>query len=132
MAHTAKLMVETKTYEVLECNYNYFRHQQENGQPESGAIGGNIQLIMKSPGDNDLFLHDWIRGSTENKEGVIVFEVADKANISKKHLFFKGAYCVSLRESFNAYGDGQMLTSIALSAAEIIFGLGQKTCLFKS
>jgi hypothetical protein len=130
MARTATLIVENREYKLLDCNYNIFKHQQENGQPESVTIDRPIQFTVKSPDDNDLFFHQWIRGSTETKDGQIVFTVFDKGEPTLKTLNFTDAYCVYLRESFNSYGEGQMFTTIAISTAkEITFGEPQKAAM---
>jgi len=126
MAHTAQLAFksENKKYPVIECEYELIQPVKENGQPSGQPLGGIVHLAIVSPDDSDLFLHEWMRSSTEDKSGTIVFSVVDAGKSSEKTLHFKRAFCVRMYEYFNGYSDGQMYTKMTISADEISFGKG--------
>ena len=122
MAHEAKLIIEKKEYNVIECEYEFVQPIKENGQPAGRPAGGLIHLVVVTPDNNDLFLHGWMRDAIERKDGKINFTVMDVANPSLKTLQFKQAYCIRLYEYFNSHNNIQMYTKITISAAEIAFG----------
>jgi hypothetical protein len=122
MAHQAKLKIERKEYNVVECEYEFVQPVKENGQPAGRPSGGMINLVIVSPDNNELFINDWMQSATEHKDGEITFSVVDVGNASAKTLRFKHAYCVRLYEYFNAQSSGQMHTKITISAAEVAFG----------
>ena len=124
MAHTAHLKLESREYKLLECEYEFIQPIKENGQPAGHPSGGLIHFTLEAPSDdkNPVF-YNWMRSSTDHKDGKIIFSVPNKANLSFKTLHFKRAYCIRLYEYFRG-GDSntQMLTKITISAAEIAFG----------
>lgn len=123
MAHQALLKLEGKEYQIIECEYEFIQPIKENGQPSGHPSGGLIHFTVVSPDNNDLFLHDWMQGAIEHKDGQIIFSVINEAKLSTKTLKFKRAYCIRLYEYFNAHnGEIQMLTKITISAAEVAFG----------
>jgi len=123
MAHEARLIIESKKYYVIECDYEIIQPVKDNGQPAGHPSGGMIHLTLVSPDNNDLFLHEWMQSPVEHKEGEIVFSVVNAANTSVKNVKFKRAHCVRLYEYFNAHnGDMQMITKITISPAEFSFG----------
>jgi len=133
MAHQAKLKIENidREYNVLECEYEFLQPIKENGQPAGRPSGGIVHLVLVSPDNNDMNLHDWMQSATEHKDGKIVFSVVDMENLSTKTLHFNHAYCIRLYEYFNAQNNGQMFTKITISAAEITFG-DNESVVFKN
>jgi hypothetical protein len=136
MAHTAtlkfKYAVQGTAYKVLDCNYSFTKPIQQSGEPCGGTTGGIIELTVETPASSDLFLYKWMQGSDTQKDGEIVFEVPDRANLARKTLVFKKGYCIYLHDSFNSYSEGQMLTRLTISAAEIIIMGNGDSCSFKS
>jgi hypothetical protein len=131
MAHQAKLKVERNEYNVIECEYEFVQPIQENGQPAGRPAGGMITLVVISPDNNDMFLHDWMQSSTEHKDGEITFSVVDTGIQTIKNMHFKRAYCIRLYEHFNLHAEVQMYAKITLSAAEISFG-DNESVVFKN
>jgi len=122
MAHTAQLKLEGREYKIIDCDYVFSQPTKENGQPAGFPAGGLINLTIESPDNSDLFIHRWMQGTTEHKDGTIVFSVVNAGKPSTKTLHFKRAYCIRLHEKFSTGSDAQMLTNITISAAEIAFG----------
>ncbi len=133
MAHTAKLEIECEvgSYQVIECNYELVKPIKENGQPGSRATGGIIHITMVTPDNNETFLHEWINNPDQYRDGSITFSVVNEGKASIKTLRFARAFCIRLQEHFNSYSDSQMLTSITVSASEMIFGAGDGEVKFE-
>lgn len=130
MAHNATLKIDTEygEYTVIECDYEFIKQINDKGIPCEQSRCGLIHLTMVAPDNNQTFLHDWIQKDNEYKDGEIKFSVVNAGKPAIKTLNFKRAYCIRLREHFNAYnGDIQMLISITISADEISFGNGKVT-----
>jgi hypothetical protein len=126
MALNAKLFMRGN-YDVLECEYEFLQPVKGNGQPAGRPNGGLIQLIIVSPDDSDLQFHAWMREKTEMRDGVITFLVVSDSNkTTTKTVHFKDAYCIKLREFFNAQNEFQMCTKLTISAGEISFGKGRE------
>jgi hypothetical protein len=123
MAHQAKLVIDNnKVYDVIECEYEFVQPIKENGQPAGRPSGGLIHLVVVSPDNNEITLHEWMNSATDHKDGKIVFTVVEMEKLSPKLLHFKRAYCIRLYEYFNMHSNVQMYTKITISAAEIAFG----------
>ena len=122
MAHKAELKIERREYNVVECEYEFVQPIHENGQPSGRPSGGEIQVVVVAPDDNDLFLHEWMQSATAHKDGQLVFTVVDIGTPSTKTLHFKRAYCIRLHEYFNTHNNLQMYAKITISATEIAFG----------
>jgi len=122
MAHTAQLNVENRTYKIVNCEYEFTQVVDQIGQPCTHPDGGLIHLMIESPDNSDLFMHNWMLNSTERKDGNITFKVVNAGKPSTKTLHFKDTHCVGLEECFDTRSDAQMTTKIILSAKEISFG----------
>ena len=123
MAHTAKLQIQKQEFNLFELNYEFIQPMNDNGQPAGKPCCGNITLVMASPDNNNLFLHEWMASPTEHKDGTCVFSVMDTGKTSTKTMKFYHAYCTRLREYIKEKDD-QMLTEITLTAKAITFGEG--------
>ncbi len=125
MAIDAKLSLEGRNYDVVECEYEFTQAIKENRLPSGRPGGGLIHITILSPDDTDPAIHSWMKEKTEMKDGKIVFLVVSDSNkTTKKTLTFKDAYCVRLHEYFNKYSSNEMLMRITLNASKIAFGGG--------
>ena len=129
MAHQATLKIEKKEYNLLSCSYEFKQEMEEYARPTERPTGGEIEFKIVAPDDTDMFFHDWMKGYDNAKDGEIkMMVVGNKGDITNRTLKFKNAYCINLKENFNAYGDDeeavttQMFTEIKIMAAEIAFG----------
>ena len=129
MAHQATLKIEKKEYNLLECSYEFKQTMEEYARPTERPTGGEIAFKIVSPDDSDMFFHEWMKGYDNAKDGEIKMSVVGgKGDISSRTLTFKNAYCIYLKENFNAYGDNeeavstQMYTELKIMASEIAFG----------
>ncbi|MDR0333793.1 MAG: hypothetical protein LBI15_10055 [Dysgonamonadaceae bacterium] len=128
MAHTAKLKLDNgREYNLLNCDYEFYQPTQASGEPCAGVFQSPIRFVVKSPANDDLFFYKWMQYTNQTESGQIIFMVFKKGEITPQTLNFTNAYCVYLHESFDSYGEGQMLTTIAISSAnKITFGEQKK------
>ena len=123
MAHEAKLNVEGKKYNLIECTYELVRPADPaSAQLRGGVQCGKISFTVVSPPDNDMFFHEWIEKSNAAKDGQIDIKVVDLGSITDRTLYFKHAFCTRIYESFYMHMDKQMYTMIDIIAAEVAFG----------
>jgi len=132
MAHEAKLKIESKEYNVVECDYKFTQPIKENGQPAGFTTGGIIHVSIVAPDNDDTLLHAWMESSIDHKDGTINFVVVDSNNPSTKTLKFEHAYCIGLEEIFNRKNDEQMMTKITISAPKMTFGNSGNEVTFKN
>ena len=123
MAHTAKLNIQKQEFNLFELDYEFIQPMNANGQPAGKPYCGKITLVMATPDNNNLFLHEWMASPTEHKDGNCTFSVMDAGKTSTKTMKFYHAYCTKLREYIKEK-DTQMLTEITLLAKAISFGQG--------
>jgi len=121
MAHTAKLCIQKKEYNLFEVNYEFNQPMNDNGQPAGNPTCGKISFVMVAPDNNDLFFHEWMASPTENKDGTFKFSVVDMGDSSTKTMNFYHAYCIHLREYIKEK-EVQMLIEVTLYAQKITFG----------
>ena len=122
MALAAKLDIGSKSYNLLECDYEFTQMVDQTGRPSDRPRGGLINIIIAAPGNTDLTLHEWMRDKNTTKSGKISFTInMDKVDVSKT-ISFKDAYCIRLYEYFNKDNTIQMYLKITISAGTITFG----------
>ncbi len=99
MSFLSKLEIENKTYNVLECNYEFRQSIDTTGKPQGIPQGGTIYLKIESNGETNFL--QWMFSHNETKDGKIVFYRRDA--LSKlQELSFSKAYCVYFKETFES------------------------------
>ena len=126
MAHKAKLEIDGKTYNVIECNYEIEQPtDKDTGIPTAAPKGGKIDITITALDDMDLLFHEWMLNKVDKKDGELTFEIVSDGKPATKTVGFKDAYCVKMKEAFNAHDDKkQMLMTVTLKATEMSFGGG--------
>ncbi|MCH5224508.1 MAG: hypothetical protein J1D77_00865 [Muribaculaceae bacterium] len=123
MAIHGSLKFRDRTYNVVECEYQFFQSVDETGKPTSRPTGGIITVVMPSTNDDDMFFYNWMFNKSEVKEGVLRFNLYSQDNrVSYKTVAFANAYCVELRDYFNDHDENLMYTTIKISAQVIVVG----------
>lgn len=97
MSFRAELCVAGKTYNVYSCNSRFRQPMGNNGRPSSGVHGGFITFTLEGTDDDALW--DWIGDPVRKQDGTITFYRIDQDS-KFKEIEFKGAYAISLSESF--------------------------------
>ena len=54
MSFLAKLELDDKTYNVLECEYDFTQNIDETGKPKGMPYGGEISIRVESTGTPEL------------------------------------------------------------------------------
>ena len=116
MSFLAKLVLGSTEYNILTVEYDFTQMTDVNNRPNGLPKGGLIQIMIESSNNHEIF--EWMIKPNMLKSGSIVFYRRD-ANSPMKTVTFSDAFCVYLKEMFNAEGKVPMLTRLTLSAREI-------------
>lgn len=117
MSFVAKLSIDGgEPISVLHCGFRFSQVTDTTGKPTAIPQGGNVNLVVESNGDTELF--DWMISPTQTKNGKITFFKRD-ANSKLKILEFSNAHCVDYYETFDHTGEMPMQIRLTLSAHEI-------------
>jgi nitrous oxidase accessory protein NosD len=128
MALIAKLLLEGNEYSVMECDYEFTQEIDITGRPSDRPRGGIINIVLMSPDDNDLMIHQWMSEKDATKDGTILLYVNHNSVNAPKTIEFTNGYCIKLYEYFNDNNAMPMYLKISIMASSIVFG-GQ--CEFK-
>ena len=115
MSFLAKLKLGSE-YNILTVEYDIMQMMDHDHRPSDLPKGGLIQVTIESSNSNELF--EWMVHPTMLKNGRIDFYRRD-ANSSMKTIEFTDAFCVYLKEVFNAEGKTPMVTKLTISAREL-------------
>jgi len=116
MSFLAKFFLDDKEYNILECAYALHQSADNNGRPVGSPKGGQINLVLKSDGETNLF--HWMKEPAMSKSGSIVFYKND-AMSHQMVLEFENAFCINLMEKFVANNQEPMKTTLIISAQSI-------------
>ena len=122
MALAGTLKIESKEYNILECEYEFTQAVDHTGRPTDRTRGGLINIVIEAPADSNLVLHEWMRDKDAVKDGTITLTVNQDHIDSKKTIDFKDAYCVRLYEYYNNNNSVQMYMKLSIMAGTVIFG----------
>jgi hypothetical protein len=121
MAFKAKLKINGKEVNVLECNYDLSQEVDATGRPSSVTRGGRIRLTIESTGDSSFF--EWMVNNYERRNGTINFLKRD-TEAKMKQLKFTEGYMVKYQENFDHTNGKPLSESFTISAREITVGQG--------
>ena len=127
MALEGKLTIGNKSYDILECEYEFYQAVDQTGKPSTRPRGGQIHLIMKSTSDDDMLFQEWMFRKSETKSGKLEFVIGEGQKRTMKTIDFLEAFCVKYYEYFNYNNSILMYMKVSISANEIIFGANGNT-----
>lgn len=113
MSFLAKLELDDKTYNVLECEYDFTQNIDETGKPKGMPYGGEISIRVESTGTPELL--NWMLDHNQTKDGKIVFYRRD-AMSKLQEVLFKKAFCIKYKEHFDSQGTEPLQIEIRLIA----------------
>ena len=113
MSFLAKLELDDKTYNVLECEYDFTQNIDETGKPKGMPYGGEISIRVESTGTPELL--NWMLDHNQTKDGKIIFYRRD-AMSKLQEVLFKKAFCIKYKEQFDAQGTEPLQIEIRLIA----------------
>lgn len=122
MALAGKLKIESKEYDILECEYEFTQAVDHTGRPTDRTRGGLINIVIVAPDDDNLVFHEWMRDKDTTKDGSINLTVNNNNVDKPKTIEFKDAYCVRLYEYFNSNNSVQMYMKLSMMAGTVKFG----------
>ena len=123
MALRGKIEINSKTYDVVECAYDFHQSIDETGKPVSRPQGGTITFVIPATSDEDVFFYRWMFNKTEVHDGTFVFTVfVSDGKESYKTLEFTNAYCIAVKDYFNDNDSKLMYTTVTISAQTITIG----------
>lgn len=123
MALQGNLRIFNKSYDIIECSYEFSQSVDETGKPTSRPHGGTITFVTPSTSDADVFFYRWMFNKTQVYNGQFRFGVYTTRNrTSYKTLTFENAYCIGLRDYFNDNDSKLMYTTVTISAEILRFG----------
>ncbi|MGO3184406.1 MAG: type VI secretion system tube protein TssD [Aequorivita sp.] len=121
MSFKAKLHLNGKEYNVLECSYELFQAVDATGRPSSVTRGGRIKVTIESTEDTSLV--EWMFNNFERRDGSIKFLKRDNEATSKELKFTEG-YMVKYIETFDSTDTEPMNEALVISARIITMGSG--------
>ena len=122
MAITSKLKINNRSYSIFECDYSIRQAVDATCRPSDRPRGGLIHLTLAAPDDNDMFFHEWVCNKDIIHDGELEISVNSGGDISTRHVGFKDAYCVGLREYFRSDDNNIVTMTIDIAAGIISFG----------
>ncbi|MGO3184405.1 MAG: type VI secretion system tube protein TssD [Aequorivita sp.] len=122
MSFKAKLSLNGKEYNVLNCSYDLFQETDATGRPSSVTRGGRIKLTVESTDDTSLA--EWMFNNFERRDGSVKFLKRDNEATSKELKFTEG-YMVKYIENFHSTDKEPMSESLVISARSIAMGTGE-------
>lgn len=121
MSFKAKLHLNGKEYNVLNCSYDLFQQTDATGRPSSVTRGGRLKITVESTEDTSLA--EWMFNNFERRDGSIKFLKRDNEATAKELRFTEG-YMVNYTESFDSTSDEPMNEFMVISARVISMGSG--------
>jgi len=117
MSFLAELSIESgEPISVLHCGFRFSQAIDATGKTIARPLGGQVNLVVESNGDTELF--DWMINPTQTKNGTVTFYRRDASSKLKK-LEFTNAHCVEYYETFDHQGQAPMQIQLTISAQKI-------------
>lgn len=123
MALHGSLKIGGRTYGVYQCSYSFSQEIDDTGIPNSRPKGGEIEIVIPSTNDDDMFFYNWMFNKTEVKSGILrlcLYSTDNKR--SYKTVSFANAYCIGLSDFFSDHDARLMYTTIKIQAQVIMIG----------
>ena len=110
--------VYDRQYKVVRCQYNFSRGYNFR-MPDTTSRNKSISITIVAPGKEDLSLYDWYINRTL-LNGRILFDLSGQAMFDEnpKTIYFEGASCFSLSESYHIDQEKRRLIHIEITTEE--------------
>lgn len=110
--------VYDRQYKVVRCQYNFSRGYNFR-MPDTTSRNKSISITIVAPGKEDLSLYDWYINRTL-LNGRILFDLSGQAMFDEnpKTIYFEGASCFSLSESYHIDQENRRLIHIEITTEE--------------
>lgn len=118
MSFSSNLIIEDKSYKVLDCTFDFEQQLDQNGRPSGTPRGGILLLTLEFTGDTSLF--SWMIEPNMTKNGRLVFSNRDGMS-NLMTINFSNAYCGKLSGYFNHVGTEPIKLRIKVTAESMEF-----------
>lgn len=112
MSIQAKLIIDDKSFNVLECNFSFKRSQDASGRPSSYTKFRGVNMVIEAT--RDTIFWEWAISATEKKQAELHFTPRHLGTKTRK-LYLIDAYCVAHRTYFNNNNAIPVTETITLS-----------------
>ena len=122
-AFHGKIEINGRKYGIVECSYEIRQECDATGKPCGRCSTIAITFTMPATSNDDTFFYQWMCDLTGVYDGMFTFVVWSRQNRRVyKNIFFKDAYCISLRDYFNDSDSKLMYTTVTIVADLILIG----------
>ncbi len=111
-----------KEFDVLDCNFKFYRDVDKKGRPSSDIYGGKITVVVESAPDTDIL--ETMFAQFKPCAGSVIFKKADE-EAKMKELVFENAYIIEYEEGLNVSNESPMAIKFVISAQIIKMGGAQ-------
>lgn len=122
MAFRASLNLAGKSFDVLDCNYEFNRDVDSKGRPASNIYGGKIYVHIESTEDTSIL--EQMVSQFKPSSGSIVFK-KENEEAKMKELEWENGYIIHYKESIDVVGAKPMSLAFTISAQVIKMGGAQ-------
>ncbi len=120
MSFQAKLEVNGKKYDLLQCSFSLNRTVSDKMKPTETVRGGMIHCTIE--GSSDTAFYDWISDPFGKRDGNIKF-LKDDSDATDVELKFTHSALINWQRDFDANSNKNPTTeTITIAAKEIDFG----------
>ncbi|WP_108868679.1 type VI secretion system tube protein TssD [Aquimarina aquimarini] len=113
MATKTELIIENKTYSLLECTFDYHKPIDYSGRPSARVQAGSIMVVIDFDGQDELI--NWAGSDTTTYDGKIIFYKGDGTGI-KFTLDFKTAFCTDMSTYHSNLNGGGVVSELMINA----------------
>ena len=107
-----------RQYKVVRCQYKFSRGYNFR-MPDTTSRNKSISITIVAPNKDDLGLYEWYINRTL-LNGRILFDLSGQAMFDEnpKTIYFEGASCFSLSESYHIDQENRRLIHIEITTEE--------------
>jgi Hemolysin coregulated protein Hcp (TssD) len=118
MSFLAQLKIDSTTYNILECSYDFSQNTNPSGKPMGVARGGQVTIKIEATSKNDFM--NWVATPSKTKDGIITFFKRD-AMSKLQEVKFEKAYCIYFKQIFNAANTEPLMIEMIITSRKITF-----------
>lgn len=107
-----------ENYDLIYCEYSFFKHINRDGEVISALMGGNIQVALPILPTNELIA--WIFGYKKYINGEVIINDTNKEVIDK--IYFEEARCVNFRFHYEPNNSLNTVIHMTINCQKMIMG----------
>lgn len=107
-----------ESYDLIHCEYSFYKQTDRNGQAISSVMGGNIEVALPILPTDDLMA--WVFGYHKYYNGEVTINDAKKELIDK--IYFEEARCVNFRLHYEPGNNLNVIVYMTINSQQITLG----------